>query len=491
MTSRPIATTFAGRVEGLYVPAAQAPERTVSAFRGIPFATAARFGPPVPAPGWTGTGDASEFSPAAPQVPGMMDQMFGGRALHTSESDCLALNIWTPSCDTEGRPVMFWIHGGGFTGGSGSVPWYDGANFAALHDVVVVTINYRLGVFGFNYLPEIGNGNGGILDQIEALRWVQANIGAFGGDPANVTIFGESAGAMSVGTLLAVPAATGLFRRAIAQSGAANHTRTADQAAEVTDRLLRHLGLTASTAPKLLELPVEQLLAAQEAAAANAVMGGLPFSPVIDGSTIPTAPRLAIAAGSAAGIDLLTGVNGTEMTLFMALDHDEFSRDQLVSRAQRVLGDRSEEVIDTYIANRPGRALREVWVALASDMVFGAPARQLLEAQSPHARTHAYLFRWETPAFGGRLQSCHALEIPFVFNNLHAPGVAQFTGGGPERQTIAEQMHAAWAAFARTGDPGPDWPQWRPSARTHRIFDTSPGIEDDPRGDELSLWATT
>ncbi len=488
MSNAPTAITASGAVQGAYSASEDPSQRPVAVFKGIPYAEASRFGAPRSARGWTGTRDATQFSGVAPQSPGVMDRLFSARDLRFTE-DCLALNVYTPAADGQRRPVMVWIHGGGFTGGAGSIPWYDGSQFGRQHDIVVVTINYRLGVLGFTHLEGIADGNAGLLDQVEALRWVAANIEGFGGDPANVTIFGESAGAMSIGALLGMPTAAGLFRRAILQSGAADNVRTAARAEEVTENVLNHLGLRAATASRLYDLPLRQILEAQQTIGDDISGGGLPFGPVIDGTTFPQAPIEAVAAGSGKDVDVIVGVNAHEATLFNLLSADDLDRTKLIGRAARVFGTRAETVVDTYLTNRPGRNAKDVWIDLSSDLIFGAPARRLLVAlTAAGGSAYDYLFRWETPAFGGRLRSCHALEIPFVFDNLAAPGVTQFTGDAPERQLIATAMHSAWAAFAHSGAPGPDWPKWSFERRATKVFDLEVTVEDNPRGAELDLW---
>lgn len=469
----------------------------VHVFRGVPFARPPvgplRFRPPQPPDPWTGVRDAIEFGDVAAQLPSPVEALFGALPPSHSE-DCLTLNVWTPGLDDARRPVMVWIHGGAFVNGTGSTPWYDGGRFARRGDVVVVTINYRLGAFGFLHLgldggeEWAGSGNLGILDQVRALEWVRDNIEAFGGDPGRVTIFGESAGAMSVGTLLGTPAADGLYHGAILQSGAASTVMTADAAAETTSLVLDAAGV--KSARDLAGLPTDAILAAQEKVLARP-MGdiGLPFQPVLDGVVLPENPLRAVGGGRRGNVPTLAGTTLDEMTLFLVLDLriGDLDGAGITKLMESAFGPRAEEAVAVYTRNRPGVTPRDVYTAIATDRVFRVPAIRLAEAQ--HGRgvpAFMYLFAWPTPVFGGSLGACHALELPFVFDNLDQPGASTFTGDGPERQGIADTMHRAWIDFAHRGDPG--WPAYDPGTRSTMRFDTTSEVVDDPMGDERSLW---
>src|SRR5580765_4394943 len=397
-----IAATRSGKVEGI--------ERDgVLVFRGIPFAAPPlgprRFRPPVREEAWDGVRDATRFSPEIAQAELPLAHVLGS-AGGESKEDGLYLNVWTPACDDARRPVMVWIHGGAYVFGSGSVPWYDGTHFAQHGDVVVVTLNYRLGPLGFLYLDDdfdiAGSGNAGILDQVAALEWVRDSIAAFGGNPDDVTIFGESAGANSVATMLAMPAARGLFRKAIAQSAAGAWVSTRQRAAKVARRTIEKLGVRADDIDALRAVPQQRLLAANPDLSDEADEGiaGLPWQPVIDGTTLFELPRDAVAAGSAAGVHLLTGTNQHEMTLFQILDPtlNDLDDAAMVKRL-RPWADDPEGLLRAYRAASPDATAQQIWLALTTDGVFRVPAIRLAEAQLTHGPAWMYLFTWETPAF--------------------------------------------------------------------------------------------
>jgi para-nitrobenzyl esterase len=449
--------------------------------------------PPAPATPWDDVRDATHAGPWAPQLESPLEKMLGAPPPRWDEAGCLTLNVTTPGIDDARRPVMFWIHGGAFVNGAGSTPLYDGTRFANHGDVVVVTVNYRLGAFGFLHLADIfgadfaGSGNVGILDQVAALEWVRDNIEAFGGDPGAVTIFGESAGGMSVGTLLGLPAADGLYQRAIVQSGSSSYAVPADFATRTARAVLEQAEIT--TVDELRTAPAGQILAAQGAVLAKNARTDLPFMPVIDGDVLPDLPLRTIAAGTTGAVPTMVGTTLDEMTLFLALDLGvgEIDGAALNKQMQRFFGDRSAEVIACYTENRAGQTPGDVLTAISTDRVFRIPAIRLAEAQVGKARpTSMYLFTWATPVMGGKLKSCHALELPFVWDALEQPGLSMLTGDGPERQALADVMHAAWIAFARTGDPG--WPRYDLERRATQRFDTTVEVLDDPMGDERAHW---
>jgi para-nitrobenzyl esterase len=464
-------------------------------FRGIPFAA-----PPVgelrwrapraPEP-WTGVRPALEFGPMAPQGPERIALFPGPDKKDISEEGCLTLNVFTSGVDGEPRPVMLWIHGGGFTAGSSRSDWYNGSSFAR-RGVVLVTINYRLGALGFLHLGDDfpGSGNAGLLDQVAARAWVRDNIAAFGGDPGNVTIFGESAGAMSVGSLLGMPAASGLFHKAIAESGAATHVNGAERAAEAAERMLAKVGgidaLRSATWERLVEVQGEVV---EEMTRGG---GRLPFSPVVDGVVLPRVPQETVAAGAAAAVRLLTGTTRDEMTLFLlptaSANGDEMTDETAVRRLERTNPGTAESLYEGYRRELGASASpRDVWVAVETDRMFRIPAVRMASAQARHtADVWMYLFTWESPALDGVLKSCHALEIPFVWNTLSTPGSEGFTGSGPEADALAEEMHAAWVAFAASGEPG--WERYDEARRATRVFGSGAGVVDDPMGAQRRLW---
>ena len=471
----------------------------IASFKGVPYAAAPfganRFQPPQPAPSWEGIREAVAFGPTVPKPPYFppFDVILPEPAI--AGEDCLNLNIWTPDPRATGLPVMVWIHGGAFANGTAAVPNYDGSRFAR-DGVVLVSINYRLGVDGFLYLGD-GVANLGLLDQVAALEWVRDNIAAFGGDSGNVTIFGESAGGMSVTTLLSMPRAKGLFRRAIAQSGAGHHALSAATATRVGGYLAEKLGVPADRAA-IAEVPVAKVYEAQVMLSAEAftvpdpVKWGevaanlMPFEPVIDGDVVPDLPIQGIAAGASAGIDLMVGTNREEQRLFMvpsgAIDPiDENILGMAVAAYQL-----PANTIEVYSAARPGATPGDLLAAISTDWFFRIPAVRLAEAHSGNGgSTHVYEMAWRSPLYGGRLGACHALEIGFVFDTLDAEWNDRLAGPNPP-QSIADEMHRAWVAFARTGDPG--WETYDTARRTVMRFDAASGVVDDPDGEERRLW---
>jgi para-nitrobenzyl esterase len=494
-----IATTTNGKVEGRE-------KEGVVLFAGIPYAAPPvgelRFKAPRPHELWEGARPAQRFGPAAPQLQG--EGLTNAMPVRWDE-DCLTLNVSTPAVDAGRRPVLVWIHGGAFRNGQGGIPWYNGARFAANGDIVVVSLNYRLGALGFAHLARFGDeyaasGLNGTLDQVAALEWVRDNIAAFGGDPDNVTIAGESAGAMSVGVLLGMPRAAGLFRRAILESGAAHHTLPAEGAEKVTDLFCETLGTP--SIEDLLAASVQDILSAQAKidAMAGPGVGGvnrlgltsLPFSPVVDGRALPQSPREAMKQGASVEVSVIIGTNRDETTLFGYGGMDEGRLEKgLPKLVGRVGGDGA--MIAAYRAARPDASANDILTAITTDHMFRIPAIRLAEARAAHgAKTWMYLFAWESRAFNGRLKATHALEIPFAFNNLDKTGVDVFLGEGPKPQHVADAVHAAWTSFIRTGDPNcqvlPDWPAYDLERRATMVFDDVSRVVDDPSGAERVLW---
>ena len=502
--------TSAGRIRGRE-------QDGLRVFRGIPFATppmgGRRLRPPAPVAPWPGVRDALAPGAAAPQGEGLAARLLGMDTGHTAE-DCLTLDVWAPAgTGSAGRPVLVWIHGGSFTMGAGSQPVYDGARLALRGDLVVVAIHYRLGALGWLALPGLereeggARGNFGLLDQIAALRFVRENAVVFGGDPERVTVFGESAGAMSIGTLLATPAAHGLFAQAILQSGAAHNAAPAEHAAEVGERFMKELGLAPGDLAGLRRAPVEAILAAQGQVLAvrGLAFRGLPFQPTVDGRTVPHAPSEALTRGEGARVPILLGTNLDEWKLFGLADPKARALDHagLVRRYQRILPGagadgrpHAERLVEGYREARAGRRSTEppeLWFALESDRYFRLPAIRLAESQARRGLPcWKYLFTWASPALGGAVGSCHALEIPFVFGLDEGSPLAGFVGAGAEARALSERMQDAWLAFARDGHPAAPglaaWPGYDPTSRATMLLGAECGIEPDPLGPERRLW---
>lgn len=450
----------------------------VVTFQGIRYATAERFAAPVRTGPWHGVLDATAPGAQSPQLIGFVEQALGAAALPMDE-DCLSLNVWTPACDGARRPVLVWIHGGGFTSGGGAMAWYDGTRLCRRGDVVVVTINYRLGALGF-----AGTTNCGLRDQLAALDWVHEQIGAFGGDPDKVTVFGESAGGASVVALLATPAAGELFTQGYALSPSITQLRSAQRAEEALDQLLR--AASATSLDELRGAPLQRVLDAQAA-----ILDGsfTTFSPAVDGDLFD-GPIADLAVASP--VPLVLGTTRDEMALFLTFDPRLASVDEAAARKQfeRELGEGAETAWHAYRAARPDATPKELVVALHTDAAFRAPAQRLAEARLARhvdAPTWMYWFTWRTPAFGGALGACHAVDVPFTFDNLDALGAGQFTGDGAERAAIAEAYSGAVLAFARDGDPG--WRRYTTADRAVRRFDADDEVLDDPEPGLRELWA--
>jgi para-nitrobenzyl esterase len=465
----------------------------IAVFRGLPYATAERFAPPVPVVASTDL-DATDFGSIAPQVGGAQFQS----ADLVQDEQCLSLNVWTPGADDARRPIMVWIHGGGFRTGSGASPLYESSTLAARGDVVVVTINYRLGLLGFLGHPDLATADGGpcanwgMLDCIEALRWVRSNGSAFGGDPDDVTIFGESAGAAAVALLCTMPAARGLFQKAAVQSGAPL-TSSIGRAARLAERAAELAGVDG--VPGLRDLPVDQILTVQQQVEAEGADRS--FIPAVDGADIPTLPGTSLRDGSAAGIPMLIGSNVDEWKLWAPADpHSrDLDEDRLRSRLERSFPAHSldgliETVRGARAARGEGVAPNDLFYAIESERVFRVPATRVADAQSAHAPTFVYLFGWRSPAMRGWLGACHGLEIAFVFGNQGRGELAAFTGAGPEADALAEQMMDAWLAFVRTGSPSTPslpWPRHDPVSRPTMVFDATSGLEHAPREAERAV----
>ena len=478
-------------------------EEGINIYKGGPYAKAERFMAPQPADKWEGTRSCRNYGPTCPQAvrQGWQNDeiafAFNWDDGYPGE-DCLRANIWTPAKGADGarRPVMVWLHGGGFATGSGQeLPGYDGANLARKGDVVVVTLNHRLNVLGFLDLSDFGpeyasSGNAGLLDLVAALQWVKNNAEAFGGDPDNITIFGQSGGGGKVSILCATPAAKGLFHKAIVQSGSTLSTMTSDWSRRIGRAVVKELGLEKDV-KKLSSLPYTELLAAANRALAKVraeveAEGGtggafiFGWAPTVDGSVLPRQPFSEGAPEQSRDIPMLIGTTKCE---FSSTTYVPMLRgvDMAGARAfvERQWGKNTDEYIKKYAEAYPGYQPKDI---IDFDTTFrpNAVKQGNIKAEQKGAPVYMYLFTWESPVLDGILRSTHCMEIPFVFNNskIHA----SMTGGGVEADALAEKMSDAWLAFARTGNPNtpslPSWPQYDAKKRATMFFDNECSVRN-------------
>ncbi len=493
-----VVTTTQGRLRG-------SADQGVHCFFGIPYGAptsgANRLRPPQPAEPWADIRDATQYGPAPfqlapPESAGTeWDSELAG-------DDCLNLNVWTPAPGSAGLPVMVWIQGGAFEFGSTAA--YSGRNFAR-DGVVCVVINWRVGADGFLALGD-GIANMGLLDQVAALEWVRGNIAAFGGDPGNVTVFGESAGAMSIGALLSMPRAEGLFRRAVLQSGAAHHALSSETAQRIGRFLAARLGVPA-TREAMAAVPARRFLAAQAELKADLfahpeperwgseVLSSLMFwQPTVDGDTIPSPPIQRIAAGAGASVDVLVGSNTEDWRLFLAITgvigkvtEEDLAESRSVDGFPPIsaYGLPPGTALREYRSHYPDSSPGDLLAAVETDWWVRVPAIRLADAHatSASARTYMYEFGWPAPGLG----AVHGAEIPFVFDTL-GPNSRLFGPllGEDPPQELADTMHAAWVSFAATGDPG--WPGYDTERRTTMLFNSDSRLVYDPRAWERELW---
>lgn len=493
----PVVETVSGKVRG-------ATAGDIKVFRGIPYGAnttgANRFMPPVRPADWTGTRDVLEYGPTAPQV---APATASGNAVAENE-DCLVLNVFTPSLNaTAKKPVMVWLHGGGFSTGSGASATTNGTNLARTGDAVVVTINHRLNVLGFTYLGDqagpafAASGAVGLLDCVAALQWVRDNIAAFGGDPNLVTIFGQSGGGRKVATLMSMPAAQGLYHRAIIESGAILRLTTREDADRYTSFLLTELGLKRDQFRELQSMPLPKLLAANAAALKKTnqtAPGYTANSPMVDGRVIPANPWDPAAPALSAKIPLLIGWARTEETLYDRPTQETLALDEagLKARAANRLGIDPVAVIDTYRKAHPEASPWDLYILIATDHPRGIYARELGKRKAVQGGAPAFVYRfdWETPEGGGHMRSPHAVEVPFVFNNIAMRG--PLISKMPEALALAGKLSASWAAFARTGNPNtpklPHWPAYSVAKRDTMLFNNVSRVQADPdRGPRLAM----
>ena len=472
-------------------------------YAGIRYAKAPigelRFRAPQPVDRWEGVYDATEFGASAPQPPPLPGSFITEGELRTDE-DCLFLNVYTPKADAGQRPVMVWIHGGAYIIGSGDM--YDGRSLVRRGDVVIVTLNYRLGILGWLALDHLdaslaGSGNNGIRDQIEALRWVRDNISAFGGDPDNVTIFGESAGGGSIGALLGAAEADGLYHRAIIESGPVA-IAPPYKPELVVGELLEALGEPDGGIDALRKAEPARLIQAQVDMGDlnrlgrdrdHAIDGsGAGLRPSVDGVVVQASPRVAVTARGDRAVPLLIGTNADEGTLFSLLLPTDITDEEIIAALPETVTDRAA-LAEGYADRKAGHRLI---VDLLTDSVFLIPTLRLADAQAAtEAPVWVYLFTWKTPVFGGLLGATHALELPFVWDEIDNPLWQAFVGEHAPH-ALVDSMQEAWIAFARTGNPNtPDavtWPRYDTTTRPTLTWGDEIGVVDDPSKSVRELW---
>ncbi len=528
MTKTIEAATRHGRVRGIN-------GSGIFTFRGIPYAAStagkARFLPPKSPKSWSGVRDALDFGAINYQFPPERSPatdisaydwktvaaeywvaLKGGNPFAVSGDgskniyegeDCLALNVWTQGInDKKDRPVMVWIHGGAFRSGHGAI---SGEGLAKTQDVVVVSINHRLNLFGHLHLAALGgekyidSGNVGLLDMVAALEWVRDNIAEFGGNPDNVTIFGESGGGTKISALLATPAAQGLFHKAIMQSGPGIHMNTPEFAADFSEQFMHHLGLKPHQVDALHTIPAEKLISVANSFELS--RHWRTYQPVVDGRTLLAHPFDPVAPEMSADVPLMMGCTEYEQTCQAHISGfpDEYSRKAELPEGEMLTAlkeflETDEETARSYVAahrqNRPDASAYDTYFWITSAYFFRAPTLETVDkkADLKRAPVYHYQFEWQTPFLGGVLRSPHAIELPFVFNAFEKP-LASVIPKGAETQKLADQMSTAWASFARTGNPNhgvlPHWPAYDTVSRHTMIFDTECRVKSDPDGAEI------
>jgi para-nitrobenzyl esterase len=496
-TSEVVAETSYGKIRGTTT-------GPVKIFKGVPYGadtSTTRFMPSKPPEAWAGVREATSYGAQAPQPPRdtrPARQLLSSWAIpQENNEDCLFLNIWTPALRDGGkRPVMFYIHGGGFSAGSGAATVYDGTNLAQQGDVVVVTVNHRLNIFGYLYLAELGgeryadSGNVGQHDLIAALRWIRDNVGEFGGDPDNVLVFGESGGGAKICALLAMPDAAGLFHRAVVESGPMIWAAEREDATATAHKALELLGLGADNLDGLNSLTTAQLLKTFDDLGPQSRV----LAPVVDGRGLPRHPFDPDAPMVSANIPLLIGFNSTETTFVLSGDPTNFTLTwaQLPDHLKPNIGSLdANEVVTKYRQVMPDATPSDIFFDVTTEVMMTRLVLRIADRKAALNAAPVYLYElaWETPADGGKWKSPHTLEIPLVFDNVAA--ATSTYGGSPEAQLLADQMSAAWLAFARSGNPGtsalPDWPAYDAATRPTMTFNVTSQVINDPMGARVAI----
>lgn len=509
----PVADTASGKIRGVT-------SDGVRVFKGIPYgaptAGANRFMPPKKPEPWTGVRDALVYAGRAPQASGSGQRpelagVWGPVDKLAVGEDCLTLHVWTPNLDNAKRPVMVWLHGGAFSYGSANSPRYDGRRLARRNDVVVVAVNHRLNAFGHLDLSATGDerfaasGNAGVLDLVLALEWVREHAARFGGDPGNVTIFGQSGGGGKVSALLGMPAAKGLFHKAIIESGAGVRFAERERTTQLAEAVLKQLELGRKQIDALQALPVARLLEVIGPAQKTlpkpryALLDRYNFGPVIDGKVMPAHPYDPAATALSDDIPILVGGTKDEFAIYLAPDDAVWNRtlseEELRKRLAQSAGDATDGLLAYYRRRDPKASPSDLLITALTAQNFAVRSTLLAErkAERGKAKVWMYRFDWETPAFGGRLKAPHSVEVPFVFDTLGVIGEAH---AKPGAQDLADRVSATWATFARNGDPNnksiPAWPAYATSTddkRSTMVFNDDCQVAGDPDGEVRPVWS--